>query len=175
MSGSTTGKVVHFDSSRGFGFLAPEDGGADVFLHVNDMSIDETLLQPGVEVSFDVETTDRGAKAVNVAFVGEPPAARPIRRDEERRERGDRGDRGDRRDRGDRDRGDRRDRDRGGDRDRGRGRTFGRTDGPMAEAEFTEELTEMLLDSSPTLTAAQILAIRQRVAGFAVARGWVHD
>ena len=38
-----------------------------------------------------------------------------------------------------------------------------------------EELTELLLDSSDDLTAAQIVAIRRRITDFAVARGWVLD
>ena len=59
MSGvvAVTGKVVHYDTNRGFGFLAPESGGADVFLHINDIDIDEDSLKPGAKVSFDIEET----------------------------------------------------------------------------------------------------------------------
>ncbi|MEU3371146.1 cold-shock protein [Streptomyces sp. NPDC006711] len=60
------GRVVHFDSVRGFGFIAPEGGGDDVFLHVNDMQVAEELVRPGVEVEFDVETGERGPKASSV-------------------------------------------------------------------------------------------------------------
>jgi hemolysin activation/secretion protein len=45
----------------------------------------------------------------------------------------------------------------------------------MDAAAFTEEITELLLDASGALTAAQIVAIRQRVTDFAVDRGWVLD
>ena len=89
MSGvvAVSGKVVHYDTNRGFGFLAPESGGADVFLHINDIDIDENSLKPGAKVSFDVEETDRGAKAINVAVTEEAPAddsanARAHRREE---------------------------------------------------------------------------------------------
>ena len=159
---AVSGKVVHYDTNRGFGFLAPESGGADVFLHINDIDIDESSLKPGAKVSFDVEETDRGAKAVNVAAPEEAPAdeqagARAHRRDEHHgRGHGDRGDRG-------HDRGHRSER-------RPRGGS-----GTLDAAAFTEEVTELLLDSSDDLTAAQIVAIRRRITDFAVARGWVLD
>ena len=171
---AVSGKVVHFDSNRGFGFLAPEDGGDDVFLHINDINIDENLLRPGAVVEFDVESTDRGSKATNVKVTqeapegGDPAAERAQRREERGGNRfgdRDRGDRGDRRERGDRDRGDRFDRDRG---DRGQRRRHG--GGPLFN-----EITELLLDSSPDLTARQITSIRSRILDLASARGWSND
>ncbi len=147
---TVSGKVVHYDANRGFGFLAPESGGADVFLHINDIDIDETALKPGAKVEFDVEETDRGSKAVNVAVTeaapaDEAPAGRP-----HRRETHDHG------------------RSHGGERPR-------RSRGSLDASAFTEEITELLLDSSDDLTAGQIVAIRQRITDFAVARGWVLD
>ncbi|GAB17330.1 hypothetical protein GOEFS_027_00060 [Gordonia effusa NBRC 100432] len=161
---SVSGKVVHYDSNRGFGFLAPETGGADVFLHINDIDIDENLLKPGAVVDFDVEDTDRGSKAVNVSVTEEAPAGSDDSASERahRRESHDRGgrDHGHGRDRGDR--GDRGRRPRGG-------------AGALDAASFTEEITELLLDSSDDLTAGQIIEIRQRITDFAVGRGWVLD
>ena len=177
---SVSGKVVHYDPNRGFGFLSPEGGGDDVFLHINDIQgIDESQLRPGAKVDFDVEATDRGSKATNLkvteeAPAGESPAAeRAQRRDENRGRFGDRddrrghdrGDRGDRRGRfGDRDdrrddRRDRRDRD-----DRPQRKTYS---GPLFN-----ELTELLLESSPDLTARQINAVRGKLMELAEARGW---
>ncbi|MDY6808025.1 cold shock domain-containing protein [Gordonia sp. HNM0687] len=149
---TVSGKVVHYDANRGFGFLAPESGGADVFLHINDIDIDENALKPGAKVEFDVEETDRGSKAVNVAVTeaapaDEAPAGRPHRRDGH-----DHG------------------RSHGGDRPR-----RPRGSGSLDASAFTEEITELLLDSSDDLTAGQIVAIRQRITDFAVARGWVLD
>lgn len=158
------GKVVHYDANRGFGFLAPDSGGADVFLHINDIDIDEGALKPGAKVAFDVEETDRGTKAINVSVTEEAAAedaaaARAHRRDSHDHGRASDHGRGsgDGRASGDR-----------GRRSRGSG-------GALDASAFTEELTELLLDSADDLTAAQIVAIRQRVTDFAVARGWVLD
>ncbi|GAA4677939.1 cold shock domain-containing protein [Gordonia humi] len=163
---AVSGKVVHFDSNRGFGFLAPEDGGDDVFLHINDISIDENLLRPGAVVEFDVESTDRGSKATNVkvteeAPAGDPAAERAHRREDNRGKFGDR-DRGERRDRFDRN-------DRGGRDDRGPRRPR-HSGGPLFN-----EITELLLDSSPDLTARQITSIRSRILDLASTRGWSND
>lgn len=150
-----SGKVVHYDANRGFGFLAPDSGGADVFLHINDLDIDENSLKPGAKVEFDIEETDRGAKATNVAVTEEAhgddgPPSRPHRRDSH-----DHG-----RSHGDRDRGDRPRRSRG-------------HAGSAETSSFTEEVTELLLDASGDLTAAQILAIRSRLVDLALGRGWI--
>lgn len=155
---AVSGKVVHYDANRGFGFLAPETGGADVFLHINDIDIDEHTLKPGATVEFDIEETDRGSKAVNVSVTGhaaadDGPPARPQRRESHDRHEQSRS--------------------HGGDRDRGRRPRAG--SGSLDSSAFTEELTELLLDASDDLTAGQIIAIRQRVTDFAVARGWVLD
>lgn len=61
-----TGRVVRFDSTRGYGFIAPDQGGEDVFLHVNDMLIPESAVRSGVMVEFDVEDGERGLKASSV-------------------------------------------------------------------------------------------------------------
>lgn len=60
------GRVVRFDTVRGYGFIAPEHGGEDVFLHVNDVRIPEHQLRPGVAVEFEIEEGDRGLKASGV-------------------------------------------------------------------------------------------------------------
>ncbi|WP_091517077.1 MULTISPECIES: cold-shock protein [Amycolatopsis] len=64
-----TGKVVRFDEIRGYGFVAPEGGGEDVFVHVNDLDVDKRLIAPGAVVEFTVEDGERGPKASNVRIV----------------------------------------------------------------------------------------------------------
>ncbi|MFJ9038240.1 cold-shock protein [Streptomyces sp. NPDC102406] len=60
------GRVVRFDGARGYGFIAPDDGGEDVFLHVNDLLVPESYLRTGLKVEFDIEEGDRGPKASSV-------------------------------------------------------------------------------------------------------------
>lgn len=65
----TTGTVKFFNHSRGFGFVTPEDGSKDVFIHVTALekagisSIDE-----GDKITFDIEDDQRGRgkQATNV-------------------------------------------------------------------------------------------------------------
>jgi CspA family cold shock protein len=64
------GKVVRFDEVRGYGFVAPEGGGEDVFIHVNDLAFDKRLLTQGTVVEFTVEEGDRGPKASHVRMAG---------------------------------------------------------------------------------------------------------
>ena len=76
-----SGTVVRFDEVRGYGFVAPEGGGEDVFIHVNDLAFDKRLLTPGTMVEFTVEEGDRGPKASHVRMLGSPEPARAIDND----------------------------------------------------------------------------------------------
>ncbi|MGQ0838182.1 cold-shock protein [Actinokineospora sp.] len=75
----TTGTVVKFDHIRGYGFVANESGGEDVFLHVNDIDFDKHLIAPGAIVEFQVEDSLRGPKAFGVSLVrAAEPSAAPV-------------------------------------------------------------------------------------------------
>jgi cold shock CspA family protein len=69
-----TGKIVRFDEIRGYGFIAPDSGGDDVFLHANDLEIDKSAARPGTKVSFETEDGPRGQFATTVRLSGHAPA-----------------------------------------------------------------------------------------------------
>jgi CspA family cold shock protein len=72
-----TGKVLQFDPGRGYGFLAADDGGEDVFLHASVFDGDASELIPGLPLEFQVMAGDRGRKAFAVHVAADLPAAPP--------------------------------------------------------------------------------------------------
>jgi cold shock protein len=131
-----TGRIVRFDDIRGYGFISPDIGGDDVFLHANDLEIDRVLVRPGARVSFEIEDGPRGKFATAVQLpLGEPAQ--------------------------------------GGDR---------LDDGVLASDEYTDVLsvnefrrtvTEILLESAPTITGEQIHQVRMAFETLARKHGWV--
>jgi cold shock protein len=63
---SVTGKVKFFNESKGFGFFMRDDGSGDVFVHRSELPADVKLFYEGQSVSFDIEKTTRGLRAVNI-------------------------------------------------------------------------------------------------------------
>ncbi|MGW2051071.1 cold-shock protein [Streptomyces sp. NPDC001858] len=155
-----SGRVVRFDSMRGYGFIAPDGGGEDIFLHVNDLLIPEGYLRSGLAVEFEVEDGGRGLKASNIklaqgvevpavsAQAGQAvPAATP-----------------------------------GLASPKGRAADAARSaDGefPMCDVltgeEYRRDITELLLTAGPALTADQILQIRHELTKFGESHGWIED
>ncbi|MFJ7338575.1 cold-shock protein [Streptomyces sp. NPDC101116] len=143
-----TGRVVRFDSVRGFGFIAPDHGGDDVFLHVNDLLIPEHYLRSGLSVQFEVEEGDRGLKASAVrladgadakspAFQTPAGAAATLASEPARQADGD-----------------------------------DSLCDVLAANEYLHEVTEVLLSTAPSLTGDQIVQIRAGLLQSAKNHGW---
>ncbi|AXG76673.1 cold-shock protein [Streptomyces paludis] len=141
------GRVIRFDQVKGYGFIAPESGDEDIFLHVNDLLDDKHLIKPGISVMFEVEEGDRGLKAsaVRIAEDRHAPAARPARSgnytkaqnsDEEFSE---------------------------------------ELCEVISQEKYLQEITEVLLTVDPSLTGKQILAARSALAEIGRKYGWVED
>jgi len=62
----SSGTVKFFNQSKGFGFITPDDGGKDVFVHANDL--DGATINEGDKVSYEVEEGKKGLNAVNVSL-----------------------------------------------------------------------------------------------------------
>ncbi|WP_171076154.1 MULTISPECIES: cold shock domain-containing protein [unclassified Streptomyces] len=134
----TVGKVLRFDEVRGYGFIAPDTGDEDVFMHANDLVGEKYLYQEGSVVEFFMERGDKGPKASNIRLVHQSTSHQLPR-----------------------------------------GGLAARTaaapgDGELSPAdEFTQELTEALLDSVGSLTGDQIKRVRACVLELARDHGWV--
>src|SRR6187455_3308799 len=64
------GTVKFFNTTKGFGFIAPEGGGKDVFVHATAVeAAGMRTLNEGQKVSFDIVPDARGAKAANLKAV----------------------------------------------------------------------------------------------------------
>ncbi|MFJ6572701.1 cold-shock protein [Streptomyces sp. NPDC091292] len=123
------GRVVRFDSARGYGFIAPEGGGDDVFLHVNDMHVAEEYVRPGVRVEFEIEDGDRGPKASAVRLAPGTEGKPPTPYDDSLCD-------------------------------------------VLSAEEFLREVTEVLLESDPSLTGEQLVRTRVGLAQFAKNHSW---
>ena len=64
-----TGTVKFFDRKRGFGFIAPDEGDKDIFVHIT--AVEAAGLEPLVEgqrVNFETEEDEKGVKAANLSL-----------------------------------------------------------------------------------------------------------
>jgi CspA family cold shock protein len=151
--GLATGRVLQFDHTRGYGFVAAEDGGDDVFLHASVFNGYPDMLVPGALVEFQIMAGDRGRKAYEARLADEEwekepvrsadqvpapalqipapaPAAEALPADDDQ------------------------------------------MCDVLSSAEFGAELTELLLNTVPELTGQQIIQVRRSILEFAKQHGW---
>ena len=62
-----TGIVKFYNQAKAFGFITPDDGSKDVFVHQN--SIKSGQLTDGCKVQFDTESSPKGLNAINVEVI----------------------------------------------------------------------------------------------------------
>ncbi len=60
------GKVKFFNETKGFGFITPNDGGKDVFVHTSGL---KDRIRENDDVSFEVAQGQKGLNAVNVKLI----------------------------------------------------------------------------------------------------------
>jgi cold shock protein len=64
-----TGTVKWFNEEKRFGFITPDEGGKDLFVHQSGLADGGRTLPDGAKVSFDAEEGEKGPKAINVKIV----------------------------------------------------------------------------------------------------------
>jgi CspA family cold shock protein len=63
-----TGTVKFFNETKGFGFITPDNGGQDIFVHVTDL-VDAKSLRERDKVQYEEAQGRKGLNAINVALV----------------------------------------------------------------------------------------------------------
>ena len=61
-----TGTVKWFSDEKGFGFITPEDGSSDLFVHQSAINGGFHSLSEGAKVTYEAEASDKGPRAVSV-------------------------------------------------------------------------------------------------------------
>ena len=61
-----TGTVKFFNEQKGFGFINPDDGGDDLFIHISNVDPSQGLLKEGQKVSYQVGQGRKGPEAREV-------------------------------------------------------------------------------------------------------------
>ena len=64
-----TGTVKWFNDDKGFGFITPDDGSKDLFVHQSALLVDGPLAE-GASVTFEYEASEKGPRATNVRVAG---------------------------------------------------------------------------------------------------------
>lgn len=145
------GEVVRYDAIKGYAFVAVEGLDEDVFLHVNDIDFDKSLMAVGTVVELDHETGERGPRALSASLVRSPVA------DAVQAALGGRT----------------ASREPGTPASASGGNAHDGFADVLSAAELRGEVTERLLASVGDLTGRQVLAVRAAVEQIARAHGWL--
>ncbi len=62
-----TGTVKFFNTTKGFGFITPDDGSKEVFVHMS--ALNGATIKENDKVQYDVEDTEKGKNAINVELI----------------------------------------------------------------------------------------------------------
>jgi cold shock protein len=165
----STGKLVTFDPIKGYGFIAPDSGGKDIFVHVEELGTKD--VSTGARLKFQSINGSRGPKAYDVAILENsvdsrspaslPPVTTLAGTELENVYVGARAPRA------------------LGDQvaDSVARGVVDDDDGwdVLTAEEYSREITDVLIGTMPEITAAQIVEIRQRLVTKAEERGWLED
>jgi len=61
-----TGTVKFFNEQKGYGFINPDEGGNDLFIHISNVDPSEGLLKEGQKVSYEIGQGRKGPEARSV-------------------------------------------------------------------------------------------------------------
>jgi len=67
--GKSKGTIKFFNAQKGFGFITPENGGKDIFVHINNVDGDVDSLQEGQKVEFVEAPGRKGPEATQVTLL----------------------------------------------------------------------------------------------------------
>lgn len=69
-----TGKVKWFNNAKGYGFIRPDAGGDDLFVHYSYITMDGyKSLKAGQPVEYEVQEAQKGLHAINLRILGDAP------------------------------------------------------------------------------------------------------
>lgn len=72
-----SGRIIRFNTAKGYGFIQQDGGGDDVFIHAEELRSLDLPATTGSRLQFNVLQSSRGLKACDVAPLNDPPASGP--------------------------------------------------------------------------------------------------